>query len=161
MISIYQFLVNILDFLSGNIPILVKPYSVCSVSALEQLNKAEENQTSWPRLSSFHCRIYCATLLYLSILSSLFLLQQMEALRQTLCLGAPYLTPFPGLDSYCCSYTISMSFLMFNRYKCYNISHFRKPPLTSISSYFSVALLPDIVGPPDRDLCSYYLYFLI
>lgn len=42
-ISIYQFLINILDFLSGQIPILVIPNSVSFVSAPEELNDAEEN----------------------------------------------------------------------------------------------------------------------
>lgn len=57
--SISQFLINILDFLSGHIPNLVKPNSVSSMSAGEQLNKAEENQTARPpRLSFFHCQVY-------------------------------------------------------------------------------------------------------
>lgn len=57
--SVSRFLTNILDFLSGHIPNLVKPNSVSSMSTGEQLNKAEENQTARPpRLSSFHCQVY-------------------------------------------------------------------------------------------------------
>lgn len=46
--SIYQFLTNILDFLSEHLLILVKPGSVSSMSTVEQWDKAGENHATMP-----------------------------------------------------------------------------------------------------------------
>ena len=135
MISVYHFLINIPDFLSGKIPVVVTPSSVSSMSTLEQLNKAGENQIAMTAPLIFFCHIYSWNA-FVSVLSSFILLKQMESLifyLKEIC-TLDFLTSLLSKDFTLANirphpYTIYMSFLIFIHRICDSIFHLRNPPL--------------------------------